>query len=119
MGALGENWERLERGWVNCALNNSLRIETTDFKPLITFKMQYGDLNDKLQTLFTQEMLKRGYLAAASVYVSAAHTDEIVDKYLENVNEVFYLMSEAIKNNSVERLLQTRVRSDSFSRLTK
>ncbi|MCK4542953.1 MAG: hypothetical protein KAU17_12020, partial [Spirochaetales bacterium] len=63
-------------------------------------------------------MLKRGYLAASSVYVSSAHTYTIVDEYLDHVDEVFGIISEAIKSNTVVENLKTKVRSDSFSRLT-
>jgi glutamate-1-semialdehyde 2,1-aminomutase len=72
-----------------------------------------------LVTLFTQEMLKRGYLAAASVYVSMAHTDEVIDNYLNVVDEVFSIIKAGVEQDSTDQLLETRVRSSSFTRLTK
>ena len=69
-------------------------------------------------TLFIQEMLFRGYLAATSVYVSYAHTEKIVEKYLTAVDECFEIMSQAIENNNENELLKTKIRSDSFQRLT-
>jgi glutamate-1-semialdehyde 2,1-aminomutase len=62
-------------------------------------------------------MLKRGYLASTSVYVTYAHTIKIANKYLENVDEVFEIMSDAINNNKVLDLLETEVRTDMFKRL--
>jgi hypothetical protein len=62
-------------------------------------------------------MLKRGYLASTSIYVTYAHTIEIANKYLENVDEVFKIMSDAIKNDKVLDLLETEVRTDMFKRL--
>ena len=47
------------------------------------------------------------------------YESEIIEEYLENVDEVFKLISLAIKKNNVKKLLKTSVRSDSFKRLTK
>lgn len=41
------------------------------------------------KTLITQEMLKKGYLAANSVYVSVVHTKEILELYFAALDEVF------------------------------
>jgi len=109
---------KIGEGWLRLAKKHALKLHITDFKPLITMKVEYDDLNNSILTLFTQEMLKRGYLAAASVYVSSAHTDTIVDEYLGHADEVFGIISEAIRSNTVSTRLETRIRSDSFSRLT-
>jgi glutamate-1-semialdehyde 2,1-aminomutase len=104
-------------GWSELAKKYELDIFITDYKPLITFKLNYGKDNNPIATLFIQEMLKRGYLASTSVYVTYAHTIEIVNKYLENVDEVFEIMSDAINNNKVLDMLETEVRTDMFKRL--
>ena len=63
-------------------------------------------------------MLKRGYLAASSVYVSMAHKVEIVDQYLTVADDVFAILSQAINAENVDDLLETKPRSDAFVRLT-
>ena len=89
------------------------------FKPLITMKLGYGARNAALVTLYTQEMLDRGYLAATSVYVSLAHTDEVVDRYLEDASIVFASLAQAIEKGDEVARLRTRLKSDAFQRLTK
>ena len=118
-------WEHLVRignrigeGWLELAKKHGINLKVTDFKPLITMRFEYGDDNNAIVTLFTQEMLKRGYLAATSVYVSLAHTDTIVDEYLDHVDGVFDLLSGCIRSGTVSKRLETRIRSDSFRRLT-
>jgi glutamate-1-semialdehyde 2,1-aminomutase len=127
LNVLTENkvWEHLIKigteigqGWKMCAENSGLKITTTDFKPLITFNLGYEDKNNALLTLFTQEMLKRGYLATSSVYVSLSHTKEIVEEYLKNVEEVFAIMAASFKNNNIEKVLEIAVREQGFKRIT-
>ena len=59
-------------------------------------------------------MLKRGYLASSSVYVSMKLSSKIVQDYLEHVDEVFKIISNAIQQNTLNNLLKTSIRSDSF-----
>ena len=56
-------------GWENLAQENDFKIHTEGISPLPTFNLVYDD-SQALHTLFTQEMLGRGYLASKSVYVS-------------------------------------------------
>jgi glutamate-1-semialdehyde aminotransferase len=117
-------WEHLIRigrmigdGWEKMARKHGLKIQITDFKPLVTMKLEYDDLNPALITLFTQEMLKRGYLAAPSVYVSYSHDEGVVEEYLENVDEVFGIMQESVKCSTSMEKLETEVRDEGFKRL--
>jgi glutamate-1-semialdehyde 2,1-aminomutase len=108
--AIGEGWLRLGK-------KHGLKLEVTEYKPLISMKLGYGDDNAAIVTLYIQEMLKRGYLAATSVYVSQAHTAKIVEDYLAAADEVFGLLAKAISSNTVNSKLETRVKSEAFKRL--
>ena len=105
-------------GWNKLSKKHNIDISITDFKPLVTMKLNYGNRNQALATLFIQEMLKRGYLAATSVYVSYAHNKEIIESYLKATDECFEIISDAINNQNELELLETKVRSDSFNRIT-
>lgn len=104
--------------WQGKATKYGLLIGITDFKPLISFKFNYRELNSILNTIFIQEMLKRGYLASTSIYVSSAHTIDIIDEYLESVDEVFKLIAQAIFENNLEKILEVSLKDDGFKRLT-
>ena len=105
--------------WLLLAKKYDLDFSVNEFKPLISLKPHYGDKNNLINTIFIQEMLKRGYLAANSIYVSYAHNEAIVEKYIKKVDEVFSLISRAINKKCLDKLLDTKERSDSFGRLTK
>jgi glutamate-1-semialdehyde 2,1-aminomutase len=75
--------------------------------------------NDPLvtKTVFTQEMLKRGFLASNVIYVSLAHTNEIVEQYIAAASEVFQLIKQGDQDNTLEQLLDGPVCHSGFSRL--
>ena len=66
----------------------------------------------------TQEMLQRGFLASDSFYPCYAHQRNHIEKYTESLDEVFALISKAIKNNNVEGLLKGPIAHSGFRRLT-
>jgi glutamate-1-semialdehyde aminotransferase len=108
----------ISEGWRELAKRNGLKINIIGIPPLTTLKFNYGNLNQALYTLFTQEMLERGFLASKSVYVSYSHSEEHVKKYLENVDEVFGIMKKSIDDKGVHRLLKGPVAHEGFRRLT-
>ena len=52
-------------------------------------------------------MLKKGFLAKNSVYVSIAHTDILIKKYLNNLNNIFLNLKnykEILKNKNIKSI---------------
>jgi len=106
-------------GWKKLAKEHDLKIDIMDaVSPLTSFVFDYGENSQALHTLFTQEMLERGFLASKSVYTSYSHNEEHVEKYLESVDEVFGIIKEAIEKNNVYDLLKGPVAHEGFKRLT-
>jgi hypothetical protein len=60
-------------------------------------------------------MLDRGFLVSNLIYVSYAHNQDIIDKYLENALEVFQLI--ANNKNNLEKLLKSEISHGGFQRL--
>ena len=69
------------------------------------------------KTLITQEMLKKGYLAATSCYVCTAHKNDVMEPYLDALDEVFAVIAECEAGRPVEELLQGPVCHAGFKRL--
>jgi glutamate-1-semialdehyde aminotransferase len=104
-------------GWERIGKEHNLEIHTEGIAPLPHFAFDYTE-NQALQTLFTQEMLNRGFLASKSVYVSYSHDEKYVERYLENVNDVFGVIKRAVEEHSVHDLLKGPVAHEGFKRLT-
>jgi glutamate-1-semialdehyde aminotransferase len=107
----------ISNGWKRLAEKHDLDIEILPPHALATFSFKY-DNSQEIKTLFTQEMLERGYLASSSVYVSFSHKKKHVENYLTNIDEVFGIIKEAITKNNVKNLLKGLVCHSGFQRLT-
>ena len=110
--------ERIKSEWERFGKKYGLSLETSGYPSLAHFTFKH-DEPEKLRTIYTQMMLKRGFLAGLSIYPTWAHTDEIVSLYVEAIDDVFFNISKALKNDSVNTLLEGEVAHSGFARLTK
>jgi glutamate-1-semialdehyde aminotransferase len=113
---LTKTGKMVQEGWRSIAHQAGLNIHVGSVYPLSHFDFQDGDPL-VLKTLFTQEMLSRGYLALNSFYCSYAHTEDIVTQYLAVVEEVFFLIKKSLDNNNSRALLKGPVCQSGFKRL--
>lgn len=102
--------------WEALAAKHGLVIMTSGLPALTGFTFD-GAHALGYKTLITQEMLKSGYLAATSVYVSTAHTDDVVDGYFEALDPVFGLIAECENGRDLSSVLEGPVCHSGFSRL--
>ena len=108
--------EDIRERWQKLADKYELPIEHWGLPALTGFTFKSASALS-YKTYITQEMLKKGYLAGNCVYVSTAHTQEIVNKFFEDLAPIF----EAIKLNSsqiqIDALLTGPVCHSGFKRL--
>ncbi|MBI3336762.1 aminotransferase class III-fold pyridoxal phosphate-dependent enzyme [Candidatus Peregrinibacteria bacterium] len=107
----------VQRGWQKAAKAAGVEIAVSGMKPMSHFVFA-GDKNRAMATLFSQEMLARGYLASLDFYATYAHTASHVEKYLRVCEEVFCIIAKAVKEGSVEAMLKGPTSRSDFSRLT-
>lgn len=82
--------KQVQTGWKDAADITGLEIEIHGIPPLAGFT--FVNDPDKTMTFYTQEMLKRGYLASGQFYASLVHTE--IDEFLYNVEQIFTMISE-------------------------
>jgi glutamate-1-semialdehyde 2,1-aminomutase len=89
------SWERITSvgktitcRWLDMAKRHGLHLKTFGLSALASFSFSSAH-HQAYRTLITQEMLKQGYLAAASVYVCLAHTSVLRDRYFQILDGVF------------------------------
>ena len=71
----------------------------------------------KLMTFFTQEMLKKGFLASGLVSVSTSYNMKIINKYAQSFQEVFMLIEMYLKKKKKIPLIGP-IKHSTFRRLT-
>lgn len=103
------------QGWEELAKKHDLKIHIGGFKPMIHFSFEQNHSTNI--AYFTQEMLKKGFLASGGFYSMYAHKEEHVRKYLNAVDEVFADLSVLIKNNKVGEKLEGQVVQEGFGRI--
>lgn len=108
----------VQNGWRKLAEKHSLKIHISGRPALAHFVFEYDSLAPALATLFTQEMLDRGYLAKPVFYATLAHTDELIAGYLRTVDETFEVLAAALKKGDVEARLRGPIAHSGFKRLT-
>lgn len=104
-------WE----AWEEVAQKHGLKIHIGGFKPLIHFNFEQDHAVNI--SYFTQEMLKRGFLAGSGFYAMYAHTFEEVEKYKKAVDEVFAELAKLIKANNVKEHLKGQPAASGFARV--
>jgi len=109
--------QRVQTGWRAVADEAGLAIRVGGLPPLAHLSFEH-EQSAGLSTLFTQELLARGYLAGDSFYATYAHQTEHVDAYLATVHEVFGVLVQAIERNRITQMLKGPVAQSGFRRLT-
>jgi glutamate-1-semialdehyde aminotransferase len=109
--------EKVNEAWSDAATKTGVKIKISGIAPLtrIDFVSDYPAL---LQTLYTQEMLRRGYLAGSSIYSSYAYDDELLLSLPNVFEEVFTEIKAADEGDGCERALISEIKHTGFQRLT-
>ena len=108
--------ESINKEWIKLSQEYELPITISGLAALTTFTFKSKNAL-AYKTLITQEMLKKGYLAATAVYVCTAHTPEIIKTYLENLKPLFQIIKECEEGRDVMKLLEGPIAHSGFKRL--
>lgn len=109
----------VQAGWKKLSEKNGLDIKIgagTEVKP--EFSFNYGDQNLAIRCLYTQEMLKRGYLDMCYFFASYAHKESHIKKYMKTVDEVFGFLAKTIREGKVMERLEGPVAQNRFTRIS-
>jgi glutamate-1-semialdehyde 2,1-aminomutase len=102
--------------WKKIAKKNSVKIRIKGIAALCSFEFESRN-NNLYKNLITQEMLKRGYLASNTIYVSTSHKKNILKKYFKVLDDIFKIISKCEKGEDVYIYLNNKASKEKFSRL--
>ena len=106
----------ISKQWKNLANKYDLNITTWGLPALSGFTFDSPN-SLSYKTLITQEMLKKGYLAANSVYACTEHKQEIVDGYFAELDPIFGTIKQCEDGLDVSTLLEGPLCHSGFKRL--
>ena len=107
--------KKIKNGWLKNAKKNSIQIVISGQDSIPYLSFDYKN-NLEILTYFTQEMLKKGFLAGGQVATSFAYNNKIINKYLNAVDEVFGKIRFCLNNNKFP--LKGEIKHSTFKRLT-
>ncbi|MFL0086336.1 aminotransferase class III-fold pyridoxal phosphate-dependent enzyme [Tenacibaculum maritimum] len=112
-----DNGNYITSKWKELADNHNLKINTFGIPSLTGFSF-VSQKSLEYKTFLTQEMLKKGYLASTLFYSCAAHTKEIIDVYIDQLEPVMKQISKCENGGeSIDNLLEGSVCHAGFKRL--
>ena len=104
-------------GWTRAAAKAGLALHTEGLPSLTHFGFEHPD-EPLLTTLFTQDMLERGYLAYNQFKPSFAHQPSHVAEYMKAVESTFATIADAIRAGDYASRLKGPCARRGFYRLT-
>ena len=109
--------EQVHTGLSELAARHGLPIKVLGKAPLPSMAFDFGDETQAVSTLFTQEMLDRGFLAAKGVMLSLAHDESVIERYLSAVDGTFAVLARAVARKEVRSRLRGPVAQSTFRRM--
>ena len=107
----------VQEGWRRAAEDTGIDIDIGGIPPLSHFSIK-GENGLLVQTLYTQLMLERGFLAGKSFYACYAHQNKQVQSYLEATEDIFEHIANGLDNGTLGEMLKGPISKPGFNRLT-
>jgi glutamate-1-semialdehyde aminotransferase len=106
----------IQEGWKKIGREHNLNISITGIPPLGHWQIEIND-SQLLHTMIVERMLKKGFLTSKSFYATYTHTKEIVDKYLDALNDTLEELIPYIEKGTIKNLPHGPVVHTGFRRL--
>ena len=108
--------EKIQKNWKILANQIGLKIDVTGIPSLTS--LVFKDGNTRLyRSLITQEMLKSNILASNTVYASISHTDAIIKKYFNKLENIFKIIKKCQNGHDINKFLKSESAYQGFKRL--
>ena len=113
---VNENGIFFKKNLEKIAKNNKINIEITGLPAITSYYIK--DKNcDLFHAYITQEMLKIGYLATQTLYMSISHDKKKIDLYLNKLNDIFEFISKNLNNKNFANFLNGPLPNKPFRRM--
>jgi glutamate-1-semialdehyde aminotransferase len=118
-----KSWQKVEKvglilrkGIKKIAKDNNIKINFFGL-PAITNQIIDNKNSNLINSFITQEMLKKGFLSTDSIYASVSHNKKNIETYLENLNDVFKVVSQHKDDKNFLKLIEGPLPIKPFNRM--
>lgn len=108
--------KKIKNEWIKLADKYEIPISVNGIDALPNFYIK-SPKNLEYKTYISQEMLKKKFLSSNSVYVSTAHDEKILRKYINILDKIFNTIKECEDGKDISKILDGLVCKSSFKRL--
>ena len=108
--------KKIKRNWIKISNENKVPIEILGIDALPKFNIVSKN-NLEYKTLITQEMLKKGFLASNTIYVSTVHDERYLNNYFDILNEIFKKIKKCEEGEYLSNFMETKSSKKDFGRL--
>ena len=109
--------ESINKGWKKISEKRNVDIEINGIPPLTHITFQCSEPL-AAKTLYTQEMLNKGYLVGNCVYTCFAYSDQLIDQFINHSDEAFTLIKKAYDSGQMASFIKGEIAHSGFKRLT-
>ena len=108
---------KVKQNWQNLADKHKLEIDQWGLSALAGFNF-VSPQQSNYKTYITQELLKKGYLGANSIYACIHHTDTILEGYFHQLDSIFERIGRCHRGlENINDLLDGKICQSGFGRL--
>ena len=108
--------KKVKKNWLKISEENKVPIDILGIDALPKFSIVSKN-NLAYKTLITQEMLKKGFLASNTIYVSTAHKEKYLSNYFDILNDIFKKVRKCEEGEFLSNYLETPLSKKDFGRL--
>ncbi len=102
--------------WKKLANKYKLKIDISGIESITSFNFVSKN-NLKYKTFISQEMLKRGFLASNTIFLTIYHNKKVINNYIKNLDPIFAKIKEFETNKKNYKFLEGPVCHTTFKRL--
>ena len=106
----------IKKEWQKLFSKYNLDINISGISALPSFTFQ-SKSHQAYKTFITQEMLKKNFIAANSIYVCINHTQDLIDNYISKLEPLLKVIEECENGKDINKLLDGPISHDGFARL--
>ena len=103
--------------WRETGARHGLPIQVPEGYPCLAHFAFEHPLANELKTLYTQRMLRQGFLASTAIYPTLGHDAEVIERFAKALDTVFAELAGALAHNAVKDSLEGPPAHEGFRRL--